>query len=348
MNRSYKILFRVEINHDYYTSGISKDFEIYPTQETTAWFHRNNMIFRRDDTGFRVFYTEVKNSDPSTPFTSFDATQLRFMLVLKNKETFFNITDLNIGGNDYSSGQLLFARNDAFEEELELSLIDSIKSFVFSYTFPQVENPPSSVEGQIELFNPLGNEVILTEPNPDTVKQNQEGMFTYPIDLTGYPRGKYTFKTKVDGTDLVEKQVYIDNLVMAEKPFGLVAIDLPSSTDEFEPNTIFKVELKKKEPIWKYFMVMKNSDPSESYSIVDSRSTPIYTFTEKDPVEVNGFTTLVFESDQEIALTEVPLNYFQLLDNTNTVLIDGLSNPVINVISASSASPEVYKIYVNV
>lgn len=348
MNKSYKILFRVEVNHDYYTNGTSRDFEIFPTQETATWFRRNNMVFRRDDTGFRVYYTEEKNSSPSAPFTSFDAEQLRFMLFLKNKEIFFNITDLNIGGSNYTSGQLFLAENDGFVEDLELSLIDGVRPFVFSYKFPQVEDPPSSVEGQIEVFNPLGNEVVLTQPDPNTVSQNQEGVFTYPIDLTGYPRGEYTFKTKVDETDLVEKQIYIDNRVMAEKPFGLVAIDLPSSTDEFQPNSVFKVDLKKKEPKWKYFMLMKNFDPELDYSVIDSRSSSVFTFTEKDSVIINGIDTLVFESDQEIPLNEVPLNFMQLLDATENVIINGLSNPVVNVISANPASPEVYEIYVNV
>lgn len=339
-------MFRVEINHDYYTNDISRDFEIFPTQETATWFHQNNMVYRRDDTGFRVYYT--KDSSSSVPFTSFDAEQLRFMLFLKNKEIFFNITDLNIGGVDYASGQLFLAKNDGFVEDLELSLIDGVRSFVFSYTFPQVEDPPSSVEGQIQLFNPLGDEVVLTVPNPNTVSQNQEGVFTYPIDLTGYPRGEYVFKTTVNEADLIEKRIYIDNRVMTEKPFGLVAIDLPSSTDDFQPNTVFKVDLKKKEPKWKYFFLMKNFDPELDYSVIDSRSTPVYTFDQKNSVIINGIDTLVFESNQDIPLNEVPLNFIQLLDASADVLINGLSNPVVNVISANPASPEVYEIYVNV
>lgn len=346
MNRSYKILFRVEINHDYYTNGISRDFEIFPTQETAAWFHRNNMVYRRDDTGLRVYYT--KDSSTSAPFTSFDAEQLRFMLFLKNKEIFFNITDLNIGGNNYTSGKLLLAKNDAFIGDLELSLIDGVRSFVFSYTFPQVADTPATDIGQIEVIDPSGRDVTPSTPNPEEVKPNPEGVFTYPIDLTGYPRGEYVFKTTVNEIDLIEKHIYIDNRVMAEKPFGLVSIDLPSSTDDFQPDTVFKVELEKKEPTWKYFFLMKNFDPDLDYSVIDSRSTAVYTFTEKDSVIINGIDTLVFESDQEIPLNEVPLNFIQLLDASADVLINGLSNPVVNVISANPASLEVYEIYVNV
>lgn len=339
-------MFRVEINHDYYTNGISRDFEIFPTQETAAWIHRNNMIYRRDDNGFRVYYT--KDSSSSVPFTSFDAEQLRFMLILKNKEIFFNITDLNIGGIDYSSSQLFLAKNDAFEEELELSLIDGVRPFVFSYTFPQIAVTPATDIGQIEVIDPLGRDVTPSSPDPEEVKPNPEGVFTYPIDLTSYPRGEYVFKTTVNEADLIEKRIYIDNRVMTEKPFGLVVIDLPSSFDEFQPNSVFKLNLSKKEPKWKYFMIMKNFDPELDYSVIDSRSSSVYTFTKKDSVTINGIDTLVFESDQEIPLNEVPLNFIQLLDASSDVLINGLSNPVVNVISANPASPEVYEIYVNV
>lgn len=350
MIRSYKILFRVELNHAYYTNGVSRDFEIYPTQETAAWLHENNMMFRRDDTGFRVFYTDAKNPGPAAPFTSFDATQLRFMLFLKNREIFFNITNLIIDDVVYAGGQLLLMKNDAFEEELELSLVSGIRPFVFSYIFPQTVTIPTMDVGQIQVIDPLGRDVTPSTPDPQEVIPNQKGVFSYPIDLTGFPRGTYVFKTWINDNemDAITKRVYIDDRVLAERPFGLVAIDLPASEDDFEPGTVFKAELEEKKPIWKYYLLMKNFDPEADYSVIDSRISPSYTFTEKDPVEINGVTTLVFESDQEIPLTEVPLNYFQLLDNTDAVLINGLSNPVVNVISSSPDNPEVYKIYVNV
>ncbi len=348
MIRSYKILFRVEINHSYYTDGVSRDFDIYPTRETAAWMQENNLIFRKDDTGIRVFYTDTKNSDPSVPFTPFDAVQLRFMLFLKSTETFFNITDLNIDNEVYKSGQLLLLKNDSFEEALEMSLVNEVRPFVFSYVFPQVTLTPGTAKGQIEVIDPLGRNVPLSTPDPLEVSPALDGIFSYPMDLTGFPRGEYTFKTTVDDTDLIERSVYIDNRVLAENPFGLIAIDIPASADEFEPNTVFKATLNKKEPIWKYFLLMKNLNPGAGYSVIDSLIGSTYTFTEKDPVEINGITTLVFESDQQIPLTEIPLNTIQLLNNTAQVLIDGLANPTVNVISSSSGNPEVYKIYVNV
>lgn len=348
MIRSYKILFRVEINHSYYTNGVSRDFDIYPTQETAAWLNENNLLFRKDDTGIRVFYTDTKNSSPSVPFTPFDAVELRFMLFLKSPETFFNITDLMIDSEVYKSGQLLLLKNAAFEEELEISLVNGVRPFVFSYAFPQVTNTPATARGQVEVIDTLGRYVTPDSPDPQDVIPNQEGIFSYPMDLTGFPRGEYTFKTTVNDLDLIEKRVYVDNRVLAEKPFGLVAISLPASTDDFEPNTLFKAALSVKEPIWKYYLLMKNLNPGAGYSVIDSMAGSTYTFTEKDPVEINGITTLVFESDQQIPLSEIPLKTIQLRNNTAAVLIDGLANPTVNVISSSPGNPEVYKIYVNV
>lgn len=348
MIRSYKILFRVELSHSYYTNGESRDFDIHPTPETAAWLHENNLIFRRDDTGLRVFYTDAKNSSPSVPFTPFDAVQLRFMLFLKSPETFFNITDLVIDNEVYASGQLLLLKNNAFQEDLEMSLVNGVRPFVFSYVFPQVTAAPATARGQIEVIDPLGRAVTLSSPDPAEVIPNLEGIFSYPMDLTGFPRGEYTFKTTVDGLDLIEKHVYVDNQVLTRNPFGLVAIDLPASADEFEPDTAFKATFNKKEPVWKYFLLMKNLNPAAGYSVVDSLIGSTYTFTEKTPVEINGITTLVFESDQQIPLSEIPLNTIQLLGSTSQVLIDGLANPTVNVISSSPGNPEVYKIYVNV
>jgi hypothetical protein len=348
MIRSYKILFRVEISHSYYTNGVSRDFDIFPTPETVAWMHENNLIFKKDETGFRVFYTDTKNSSPSVPFTPFDAVELRFMLFLKSPETFFNITDLIIDTEAYKSGQLLLLKNNAFAEAMKISLVNGVRPFVFSYAFPQVTNTPATAKGQIEVIDPLGRNVTPSSPDPQMVIPNPEGFFSYPIDLTGFPRGEYTFKTKVDELDLIEKRMYVDNRVLAEKPFGLVTINLPESADDFEPNTVFKAVLSVKEPIWKYYLLMKNLNPGAGYSVIDSMAGSTYTFTEKDLVEINGITTLVFESDQRIPLSEIPLKTIQLRNNTAQVLIDGLSNPTVNVISSSPGNLEVYKIYVNV
>lgn len=344
MIRSYKILFRIELDHSYYTDGVSRDFDIYPTPETAVWLQANNLLFRRDDTGMRVFYTDSKQGSPSAPFTAFDATQLRFLLFLKSADTFFNITDLTINTESYKSGQLLLLKNNGFNENLQLSLVDGMKPFVFSYTFPQLTDTPETARGQIQILDPSGRDVTPTSPDPQEIIPNPEGIFSYPVDLIGFPAGEYTLKTTVDGTDLIEKKVYVDNRIVAERPFGLISIDLPASADAFEPNKLFKGALNRKEPVWKYFLMMKNLDPGAGYSVVDTT----YTFTERTSVEVNGITTLVFESDQQIPLTQIPLNTVQLLNNTAQVLIDGLANPTINVISSSPGPPEVYKIYVNV
>jgi hypothetical protein len=348
MIRSYKILFRVEINHSYYTDGVSKDFDIYPTQETAAWLHENNMLFRRDDTGIRVFYTDSKKMGPSEPFTPFDAVELRFMLFLKNPEIFFNITDLVIDTQAYKSGQLLLLKNSAFTQPLNLSLVNEVRPFAFSYVFPQTTTVPTTKKGQIEVIDPLGRNVPLSSPDPLQVIPDAKGNFSYPMDLTGFPRGEYIFKTKVNNAGLIEKRVYVDNRVLAENPFGLIAIDLPASAVAFEPNTVFKAMLNKKSPIWKYFLLMKNLNPATGYSVIDATEHSTITFTEEDPVEINGITTLVFVSDQQIPLSEIPLDKLQLLNHTAVIEIDGLANPTVNVISSSLGNPEVYKIYVNV
>ena len=348
MIRSYKILFRVEINHSYYTDGVSKDFDIYPTQETAAWLHENNMLFRRDDTGIRVFYTDSKKTGPSEPFTPFDAVELRFMLFLKNPEIFFNITDLVIDTTAYKSGQLLLLKNSAFTQPLNISLVNEVRPFVFSYAFPQITDVPETDRGQIEVRDPLGRSVTPNSPDPQDVIPDPKGFFSYPLDLTGFPPGEYIFKTKVNNLDPVEKRVYVDNRVLAENPFGLIAIKLPVSTANFVPDTVYKASLNKKELTWEYYLMMKNFDPSDGYSIVDKQAGSTYTFTEIDPVEINGIPTLVFKSDQKIPMSELPLNKIELLDNAAKILIKTMANPTVNVISSNPDHPEVYKIYVNV
>lgn len=363
MRRTYKILFRVKLSHGYYTEGISPDFFIIPTPETTNWLKNNNMLFRTDNTGFRVFYTADTGSEFNFPFTSFEATKLRFMLLLKNPGKFFNVTNLVIGGKTYQSGNILeFVNTGTGSQELNKHLIWKTEPSIFTYEFPQKAESPLDDIGKLEIFNEQNEQIILKGPDPNEIIPTNDGRFLYPVDLTEYPIGVYRFKTYVNNTDEEERSIYVDGRLKKTGVFGMVHIDLSSSSVLFDPEEEelqytapdYDAALLAKAPYWRYLMIMKNEPVGEkTFGVRDTRSE--YTFIQKTDTEINGFQTLVYDSEERIPLSEQPINTFCFVDVSDEPppseikILKSLSNPVVNIITdAGPNHPEITQIYVYV
>lgn len=363
MRRAYKILFRVKLSHEYYTDGISPDFSVVPTPETTNWLKNNNMLFRTDNTGFRVFYTADTGNELNFPFTSFEATRLRFMLLLQNPEKFFNITDLTIGGKTYQSGNILeFVNTGTGSQELNKHLIWNAEPAIFTYEFPQIAESISDDIGKLEIFNEQNEQIVLESPDPDSVIPTNDGRFLYPVDLNGYPIGMYRFTTYVNNTDEEERSIYIDGQLKKNSVFGIIHIDLPASSVLFDPEDEewhytapdYDAVFLAKAPYWRYLMIMKNEPVGEkTFSIRDTRNE--YTFIQKTDTEINGFQTLVYDSEERIPLSEQPITTFCFVDISDEPppseikILKSLSNPVVNIITDVSPNhPEITQIYVYV
>src|SRR6218665_1121996 len=90
---SYKRLFNTKVVHDFYVDSISKkDLAVAPTVSTGIAMKNNNMLFRSDESGFRVLY---KADDAGDPFIDFSNVRLTFTVQLLNVNEFLNFTNLD-------------------------------------------------------------------------------------------------------------------------------------------------------------------------------------------------------------------------------------------------------------
>ncbi len=366
MRRAYKLLFRVRLLHGYYTNGISHDFSVVPTPETARWLKDNYMLFRIDDTGFRIFYTADTKNTPDAPFIPFDAIRLRFMLLLENPGKFFNITDLTIDGKVCKSGNIVeFVNNGTVSGDLNQHLIQKAEPGIFTYEFPQVVSPASASIGKLEVFDEQNEQISISDPDthfpdPDEIHHTPDGRFFYPLDLTSYPVGVYKFKSYVDDANEAEERIYLDGQLKKMSVFGMVHIDLPASSLLFDPGEEpawtytapdYNARFSAKTPYWRYLMIMKNEPVGTlPYAVIDEKNE--YTFTQRADTEINGIQTLVYDSDTAIALSEKPINSFQFIKNPGEEekeLIAALSNPSLNnVTDLSPEQPDITQVYVYV
>ena len=334
----YKRLFNIAITHDFYTDGISRDFDIVPVPGTRSIMKNNRLLFRNDNTGFRVLY----QNDPGTddPFIAFPTGgfELRFAMSLKNVNSFQNITILSeSGGKKFESGNLIYLTNTVpTQTELDYSIIDGLKPSSFTYRFPQTGGGPTDT-GHIVIKNENGDDVTPVYPDPDNVKADTNGDFYYPIDFGLLPPGLYNFETIINTGTPEYQNLYIDNRLIGKNIFGLIKIKVISTTD-FPTNKEYKTEFKKRETIWRYKMILKTPDiaPTDTLEIIDGDG--VYTFISQPDETTNGVRTVVFDSDAVIPYTQLPRKKFDFVKslpgpNTEDIL-KNLANPPTDQVSA--------------
>lgn len=104
MQLSYKILFVLEVLHDYYSNSQCEDFTIEPTAETQLLFKNQQILWRNMGNKFYALVRLVEGK-PLVPL----APDLVFRCYLKlNSMQFANFTNMEV---NFSAGQRLYLTN---------------------------------------------------------------------------------------------------------------------------------------------------------------------------------------------------------------------------------------------
>lgn len=362
---NYAKLFNVALRHDFYTGGITHDFDITPTKSTQQLFKNNKLIFKKDNTGFRVMYRKSSTPPPDS-FVNFANIELRFGMTMKNITEFLNFSNLDKSPTKtFKAGNIMYFTNtNVTTHKLKYEILDELKPNQFMYEFPQTSLVDT---GSIEIKNEAGTVVTPASPPgpPFTGIQNVNGKFFYPVDLSHLPPGMYSFKTTV-GTNNKTKDFYIDNELITAGICGVIKIkaqgaantDWPPASGG-EPARQYFTDLIRRETKWRFIVVPKLSGiPAASLTVVDAVINPLpynpgspqvlYAFTNitspPAPV-VNGVQAIVYESTTLIPFYEKAKTGLRVM-NGATIVQDNVNNPAQNVISALSTDFNTTIIYV--
>ncbi len=97
MQSSYKLLFSIEVQHDYYVNRICKDFDLQAAPETYYLLKNLKTLTKFSNNKLQVI-TQSENSKPAFP--AGPESIFRFYMIPK-KQNFSNYTNLNLSsGND--------------------------------------------------------------------------------------------------------------------------------------------------------------------------------------------------------------------------------------------------------
>jgi len=358
MDINFNTLFDVDIFHEYYKDGISKDFEITPSEKCKELLSDYLLVFHKTSSGFNVSFNADENNNPIIPIDY--QIKLVFHLTAKNtyllnytnlpidkiKNTIYYFTNYNLGFPDQS---VLHKNSDYVSSEDRLDL----KSETFSY-------PVTSEESEVEMsIQDCSDETIAAK----SFLTNQN-LADIQVSLSPFSPGK--FKLLIDGDEEIE--FYADNKVIGKPVFGVIEIFL--DPDSIIPQA-FEINFPARKTYWKYNVILKHSTnlTSEELSVdIPKTETDKYGYSFADELIRNkeisakvlfnrlnenessdSPTSVLFVFSKELPLSEVTIKGIRLVkingngesDYGNPVL-ENLSNPSIESIKPETETGKVY------
>lgn len=86
----YEILFDVAVKNDYYSENDSSDFDITPTPECAEILNSYNLIFRKNEYGFKIFAQVIPGTSPPRLFTSIGDSSLKFTFEISSHNPYID------------------------------------------------------------------------------------------------------------------------------------------------------------------------------------------------------------------------------------------------------------------
>lgn len=375
MNIKYNRLCNFSIGHTFYADGVNNDLALRPDYKTKQLLTNGKLLFKSLGNNLVVLYKAAR--DGIAPFIDLgkDVT-LRFYVVAKRTDEFFNITKLDTA-QKYKAGNKLYFANDPANpstdsnspEILTHSLLDKAFGKLFTYSFSLTS---THTKTKFKMSDSDGNLVAVGKdtdgndlPTVLDLARDDSKMFHQQVDLRNKPSGIYTITiTNDSGTiDLLEETVFIDNDVLEQGVLGIVDIVYTSATDHIYGTTEFyKIQFERKKAFWKYYVVNKTktidlTDATTNLSIEDSITGggPPYANVNFDregaephaTTKINGLDTVIFKSDAEIPSFEAPkLNVKLVLKPSDKVMVEHLSNPPVNSVVKENGGDSEKEIFV--
>lgn len=358
MDINFNTLFDVDIFHEYYKNGISKDFVIAPSEECKELLSDYRLIFHTTSSGFNVSFSVDENDNPVIPIDY--QIKLVFHITAKNpyllnytnlpidkiKNTVYYFTNYNLG----FPGQSALHKNSNYvssEDRLDL------KPETFSY-------PIISKENEVEMSIQDCSDETIIEKSFLTIQNSAD----IQVNLSPFSPGK--FKLLIDGEEEIE--FYSDNKLAGKPVFGVIEIFL--DPDSIIPQA-FEINFPARKTYWKYNVILKHSSSLTSeelsvdipktetdkygYSFADELIrnkdiSPKVLFNRLNEIESSESpTSIPFVFSKELLLSEETIKGIRLVkingnsesDYGNPVL-ENLSNPSIESIKPEAETGKVY------
>jgi len=195
MTLRYKILFSVDIRHDYYADGKSNDFEISPSPETVLVLKGQGMLLKVVENKLIVLIRVDENGKALIDFSK--NGKLTFFMKLNN--TYFN-NFTNLGYHPADPEKYYFSNINQAKSESELYLSSKILQYNNANDYPIGTLASNSSDTVFEAIKPSSNALKRALTNKDYWMNRGKVQYVNSGDLVEVTPFVYLFKT-VSNTD---------------------------------------------------------------------------------------------------------------------------------------------------
>jgi len=304
MLQFYSHILTLRFKHRYFIDELFKSVEITNDEETNKLIKDLDLIIKPFPGGFNLL-----TSQPELLRTASNVSPLRFYIHSKDPE-YINYTELpnhkltdrllyfnNLSVNQSANNNSLLLHPGEFVGVSEI--IPVSQSYI---TIPQFDSAK-----RYRFSDASGNEI--SAPNIMQVKPDGN-----VFSISNLPQGLIRYYK--DSTEL--GKVYYYPTPIWKKPLAILEVFTDNLLTQFQKNgTVeYAVNFNNRKTTWKYFLISPIYQNFNRLSIINKGKEQVFNGPQKQQVQLNP-NVLVFESKNEIPLSEFSDENFQLVDNFN-------------------------------
>jgi len=302
MLQFYSHILTLRFKHRYFIDELFKSVEITNDEETNKLIRDLDLIIKPFPGGFNLL-----TSQPELLKTTNNANPLMFYVNSKDPE-YINYTELpnyrltdkllyfnNLTVSSSTNKNNLLLHSEEFVGDNEI--IPVSQAYI---TIPQFDS-----KKKYRFSDASGNEISaqnIVQVKPDS------GVFS----ISNLPQSLIRYY--LDSTEL--GKVYYNPTPIWKKPLGILELFTNDLLTQFEKSgTVeYVINFNNRKTTWKYFLISPIYQKFNKLSIINKGKEQVFNGPQKQQVQLNP-DVLVFESKNEIPLTEFSEDNFQLVDN---------------------------------
>jgi hypothetical protein len=305
INFSYKPIFKLAVNHGFYTNPVSADFELVATGESQKLTKRLGLILKEANNEYFLLCETEKLDALYAELKSDNSLKITYLLFCNNPY-FLNITEVPLEiGPDF-----FYFSNTKVKEKEGYTLLHQDEAVNKNNRYPyknSIEVSGDGIKKLVELKDEFGKVVF-----QKTVKPEER----INIDNSNAPVGLY--EVYVNGS-LVEKIILISN-VPVKRPIGVVEISLTGTIKEDlisyleageVPTYDYKVFFPERSTFWKYYLIGKYNSNLKN-TVIESGGSKLKFIGPEEVKLKNGKDAVMFVSETPLPIKEINDFRFQL------------------------------------
>jgi len=329
MNVKYHKSFECEINHTYFSDGVSSIFSLVPLKETARILKNYDILLEKQQHLFS-FYTGLKAEDTFEIDTQFSGVSNLYFQLVADDPSFFSYTNVKARSE---SQVYYFSNENTTKEQQQLHDSNGVTAQDLISLKPQIFNVEiPSGEFHLQVKRSSG-EVVIDE------QMSKPQKLSYTVDLRSHENGRYELWLN----DKIHEQFFMSNEQLPSNCIGVVQLNIDVLQKNYVSDLRYSIQFNSQSAYWRYKVVVADS---RKINVVDMRITGVEDEIYGGPIDqeiIGGQAAQIFTSKTPMALhknleehPQLIVSYANGFSNRTNELEIKLPNPGIENITMNN------------